>query len=109
MGKSIELGFKKRSPWEPRIKLFGHIYCKGMGNPARPFCSNATPKIKQVTLKNALSSYKELACSECYDWPLSSMLPNVLDSFDLPECYAQLGGKLKLIDPAGAMLNPVTK
>jgi len=40
---------------------------------------------------------------------LSSMLPNVLDSFDLPECYAQLGGKLKMIDPAGAMLADVKK
>ena len=86
-----------------------HLTAKGWGTLPALFAAMLTPKIKQVTLKNALSSYKELACSECYDWPLSSMLPNVLDSFDLPECYAQLGGKLKLIDPAGAMLNPVTK
>jgi len=86
-----------------------HLAAKGWGTQPALFASMLTPKIKQITLKNALSSYTELACSECYDWPLSSMLPNVLDSFDLPECYAQLGGKLKLIDPAGAMLNPVTK
>jgi hypothetical protein len=86
-----------------------HLTAKGWGTLPALFAAMLTPKIKQVTLKNALSSYKELACSECYDWPLSSMLPNVLDSFDLPECYAQLGGKLKLIDPAGAMLNLVTK
>ncbi len=86
-----------------------HLAAKGWGTLPALFAAMLTPKIKQVTLKNALSSYKELACSECYDWPLSSMLPNVLGSFDLPECYAQLGGKLKLIDPAGAMLNPVTK
>ena len=86
-----------------------HLTAKGWGTLPALFAAMLTPKIKQVTLKNALSSYKELACSECYDWPLSSMLPNVLDSFDLPECYAQLCGKLKLIDPAGAMLNPVTK
>jgi hypothetical protein len=86
-----------------------HLAAKGWGTLPALFAAMLTPKIKQVTLKNALSSYKELACSECYDWPLSSMLPNVLNSFDLPECYAQLGGKLKLIDPAGAMLNSVTK
>jgi hypothetical protein len=86
-----------------------HLAAKGWGTLPALFAAILDAKIKQVTLKNSLSSYRELACSECYDWPLSSMLPNVLDSFDLPECYAQLGGKLKMIDPAGAMLADVKK
>jgi dienelactone hydrolase len=86
-----------------------HLAAKGWGTLPALFAAILDAKIKQVTLKNSLSSYRELACSECYDWPLSSMLPNVLDSFDLPECYAQLGGKLKMIDPAGAILADVKK
>ena len=61
--------------------------------------------LTRVTLKNPLKSYEELATSECYDWPLSCMLPNVLEHFDLPECYASLGEKLQMLDPLGAMFS----
>jgi hypothetical protein len=56
-----------------------------------------------VTLKNALTSYADIAESETYNWPLSSFLPNVLASFDLPDCYRELEWKqLRQIDPWGA-------
>ncbi len=79
------------------------VAAKGWGTLPALFASILSPNVKQVVLKNALKSYSELACSESYDWPLSCMLPNVLESFDLPECYAFLGGKLTMIDPVGPL------
>jgi len=35
-----------------------------------------------VTLKNALTSYGDVAQSEDYHWPLSTLLPGVLERFD---------------------------
>lgn len=46
--------------------------------------------VRRVTLKNALTSYADVAEAETYDWPLSAFLPGVLNRFDLPECYREL-------------------
>ena len=55
------------------------------------------------TLKNALSSYAEVAEARDYRWPLSALPPGVLTSFDLPDCYRELKRKnLKLLEPWGA-------
>ena len=60
-------------------------------------------RVAQVTLKNALTSYSDIAESELYSWPLSSFAPAVLEKFDLPDCYRALESKkLKQIDPLGA-------
>ena len=59
-------------------------------------------QVKQVTLKNALKSYTGIAESEHYSWPLSALLPNVLEHFDLADCFAELKTKdLRQIDPWG--------
>jgi hypothetical protein len=59
-------------------------------------------EVKQVTLKNALTSYSDIAESETYSWPLSSFVPNILKYFDLPDCYKILKSKnLEQIDPWG--------
>lgn len=66
------------------------------------FAAVMSDQVKQVTLKNALTSYSEIAESQTYSWPLSSLVPNVLKSFDLPDCYKVLQNKhLKQIDPWG--------
>ena len=58
----------------------------------------------QVTLKNALTSYSDVAESEEYRWPLSSFVPGVLEKFDLPDCYRALAAKkLRQIEPWGAL------
>ena len=80
-----------------------HLVAKGWGAIPATFAAVLSNQVKQVTLKNALTSYHDLAISEHYDWPLSSMVPNVLKSFDLPDCYKALKAKnLKQIDPWGA-------
>ncbi len=43
-----------------------------------------------MTLKDRLESYTQIAQTEVYDWPLSALLPNVLEHFDLPDCFVEL-------------------
>lgn len=86
----------------------GHadIHLVGLGWGALPatFAALFAPEVTKVTLKHALTSYSEVAESEHYKWPLSALLPNVLNAFDLPECYAELEATrgLRQIEPWGA-------
>lgn len=77
-----------------------HVVGKGSGALPATFAAVLSDQVKQVTLKNALTSYSDIAESETYAWPLSTLLPNVLQSFDLPDCYRVLQKKdLRQIDP----------
>lgn len=80
-----------------------HVIGKGWGALSATFAAVLAPQVQQVTLKHALTSYAEIAESEDYDWPLSTLLPNVLASFDLPDCYKELEAKsLRRVEPWGA-------
>ena len=80
-----------------------HLAAKGWGAIPATFAALLAPEVVQVTLKNALTSYADLAESEDYHWPLSCLLPGVLQQFDLPDCYRALGAKkLRQIEPWGA-------
>jgi len=79
-----------------------HLVAKGWGTLPATFAAVLSDQVKQVTLKNALTSYSDIAESETYSWPLSSLVPDILKSFDLPDCYMTLQNKkLKQIDPYG--------
>jgi hypothetical protein len=80
-----------------------HLAAKGWGAIPATFAALLSDGVVQVTLKNALTSYAEVAESEDYNWPLSSLLPDVLKRFDLPDCYRALRAKkLRQIDFWGA-------
>jgi dienelactone hydrolase len=80
-----------------------HLVCRGWGCLSGAFASLFAGNVKQVTFKHALESYAALAETEHYDWPLSTLLPHVLEEFDLPDCYRELEGKkLRQIEPWGA-------
>jgi dienelactone hydrolase/pimeloyl-ACP methyl ester carboxylesterase len=80
-----------------------HLVGKGWGALPATFAAVLSNQVKQVTLKNALTSYSEIAESEQYAWPLSTLLPGVLESFDLPDCYRTLQRKgLRMIEPWNA-------
>jgi len=80
-----------------------HLAAKGWGALAATLAAVLSPLVVQVTLKNALVSYSEVAESETYRWPLSALLPGVLKHFDLPDCYRALEAKkLRQIEPWGA-------
>ena len=79
-----------------------HLAAKGWGAIPATFAALLSDDVVQVTLKNALTSYAEIAESEDYQWPLSTLLPDVLKRFDLPDCYRELAGKkLRQIEPWG--------
>lgn len=79
-----------------------HLAAKGWGALPATFAALLGDSVVQVTLKNALTSYADLAESETYQWPLSAFLPGVLAQFDLPACYQALGAKkLVQIEPWG--------
>ncbi len=80
-----------------------HLVGRGWGALSATFAAVISDQVQQVTLKNALTSYAEIAESEHYNWPLSMLLPDVLSKFDLPDCYAELQAKqLRQIEPWGA-------
>lgn len=67
-----------------------HLAAKGWGTVPATFAALLSPVVKRVTLKELLPSYQSIAEAEKYDWPLSALLPNVLATFDLPDCYEEL-------------------
>ncbi len=80
-----------------------HLAGKGWGALPAAFAAVLSPSITQVTLKNALTSFHDLAIHEDHQWPAAVMLPDVLSHFDLPDCYAALKAKKLLqIEPWGA-------
>ncbi|VTT99700.1 Uncharacterized protein OS=Chthoniobacter flavus Ellin428 GN=CfE428DRAFT_1820 PE=4 SV=1: AXE1 [Gemmataceae bacterium] len=80
-----------------------HLVAKGWGAIPATFAAVISDAVKQVTLKNSLTSYRDVAMTETYNWPLSSFVPGVLSAFDLPDCYKVLEAKgLNQIEPVGA-------
>jgi dienelactone hydrolase len=89
------------------LKSYGHteihLIAKGWGGIPATFAGLLSESVKQITLKNALTSYTDIAENEEYNWPLSTLLPGVLKEFDLPDCYNALVSKnLRQIDPWNA-------
>jgi len=80
-----------------------HLVGKGWGALPATFAALLSDCVTQVTLKHALISYADIAESEAYAWPLATLLPNVLQDFDLPDCYSMLKmKKLRQIEPWSA-------
>ncbi len=85
-----------------------HLVARGWGAIPATFAAVLHERITQVTLKHALKSYADVAETERYQWPLSAIVPGVLQAFDLPDCYRELEKKkLRQIEPAAAGGVPV--
>lgn len=85
------------------LGAFGHdsvrLAGRGWGTIPATFAAILSEQVKTVTLKAAPASYSAIAEAEMYDWPLATLLPNVLAHFDLPDCYRFLEQKqLRLVD-----------
>ncbi|MFQ5810005.1 MAG: alpha/beta fold hydrolase [Armatimonadota bacterium] len=77
-----------------------HLAGRGWGSVPAAFAALLDPRVKQVTLKNAPLSFAEWAETENAQWPLSSCLPHVLRTLDLPDCYRELRRKrLRILQP----------
>lgn len=80
-----------------------HLVAKGWGAIPGTFAALLAPEVTQVTLKQALRSYGEVAEADDYKWPLSAFVPGVLRHFDLPDCYRELERKqLRQVAAVGA-------
>jgi dienelactone hydrolase/pimeloyl-ACP methyl ester carboxylesterase len=90
------------------LRSFGHrdihLAAKGWGALPSTFAAVLKNRVKQVTLKQGLTSYAAIAETEDYNWPLSALPPNILARFDLPDCYREIAAnkKLRQIDMQGA-------
>jgi len=81
-----------------------HLAGKGWGSLPATFAAILSDSVKQVTLKNALGSFAELAETEEYHWPFAALLPEVLTRLDLPDLYRELQTKkLNSVEPWGPM------
>lgn len=81
-----------------------HLVARGWGALPATFAAVMAEGVTQVTLKHALTSYDDIAQNEAYRWPLACLVPDVLRTFDLPDCYRALAAKqLRQIEPWGAM------
>ena len=67
-----------------------HLIANGRGTIPAALAALLNPLIKQVTLIDPLASFESIASSESYSWPLSSLIPGVLEHFDLPDVYEVL-------------------
>lgn len=80
-----------------------HLVARGWGAVPGTFAAVLHDRVVQVTLKHALTSYADVAETRDYDWPWAALVPGVLKSFDLPDCYRELKRKqLRQIEPASA-------
>lgn len=86
------------------LKFYGHteihLVAKGRGAIPATFAAVLADNVAQVTLKQALTSYTDIAEAEDYQCPLSCLVPGILAKFDLPDCYRALEQKkLRQIEP----------
>lgn len=86
-----------------------HLVARGYGTIPAAYAALLSDRVTQVTLKNALESYKSIADADVYAWPLSSFTFGALKRFDLPDIYDELKTrkKLKQFDLLGAMEKPM--
>lgn len=84
-----------------------HLAARGWSAIPATFAAVLVDSVTQVTLKNSLKSYQQLAETEFYRWPLATLAPGVLAKFDLPDCYLALQAKqLRQVDPWGPLMEP---
>ncbi len=77
-----------------------HLAGKGWGALPATFAGLLSDRVTQVTLKNGLISFSDVAENENYRWPYAIMLPGVLKHFDLPDCRSALKSKnLRELEP----------
>ena len=81
-----------------------HLVARGFGAIPGTFAAVLHAAVDRVTLIQALTAYSDIAEADSYQWPLSALVPSILRSLDLPDCYRDLSERkqLKVIEPVGA-------
>jgi cephalosporin-C deacetylase-like acetyl esterase len=85
-----------------------HVYADGMTGPVALHAAALEPSIRKVTLDHALVSWSNVAHTPTTVNQLSSVVPNVLKVYDLPELAATLAPlPLTIRNPLNAALGSV--
>jgi hypothetical protein len=86
-----------------------HLVGRGQGAIVAAFAGLLSDDISRVTLLNAPLAYQEMVEAPVTKWPLSCMIPGILDTLDLPDIYnALVGKKLTMSAPWDALFKPLT-
>jgi dienelactone hydrolase/pimeloyl-ACP methyl ester carboxylesterase len=87
-----------------------HVFADGLTGPVALHAAALEPSIRQVTLDHALASWSNVAHTPVTVNQLSSVVPNVLKSYDLPELAATLAPRpVTIRAPLDAALRPVAQ
>ncbi len=86
-----------------------HLYGRGQGAIIALFTGVLNDSPVSVTIKNAPESYESWINNPIVLWPSANFLRGVLKFFDLPDCVNFLGDKLKIIEPWGPDMKPVSR
>ncbi len=82
------------------VKLVG----RGQGAVIAAFVAMLSPLVKCVELHDAPKSFREWIDAKICDWPAANMPFGVLKYFDLPDLYAALGDRLKVVSNWNAIM-----
>ena len=86
-----------------------HVYGRGQGAILALFTSLLHPKVQSVVLKNGPISYLSWVQTPIVTWPAANFLRSALKTFDLPDCIRALGKKVKLLEPWGPDMTPLSE
>jgi cephalosporin-C deacetylase-like acetyl esterase len=70
-----------------------HLMGMGRGALLATLLGTLSDSVKRVLLKQAIPSWSSIAETEYYELPLANILFNVLEDYDLPDCYRALKAK----------------
>ena len=85
-----------------------HLYGRGQGAVIALYAGLLNKDIRTVTLKNAPLSYHAMTQVPLVAWPAANFPRGVLERFDLPDCYRALGRRVRLVQPWGPDMKPLT-
>ena len=78
-----------------------HLIGRGTGSVPVALAALLHPSGLTCELVHYPPSYQLLIDNPLHNWPLSCFIENCLETFDLPDIYSELGGKLQKCDPWG--------
>ena len=85
-----------------------HLYGRGQGALIALFAALLNSRIRSVTLKNAPLSFHSWTQVPLVAWPNANFLRGVLKEFDLPDCIKALGKRVRLVQPWGPDMKPLS-
>ncbi len=71
-----------------------HLAAKNKATLLAGFATLLDSRVQRVTLQDKLESWHSLTVEERYDWPLSHMIFGVLETWDLPDVWKAIQGKI---------------